>query len=189
MAAAAPTAEARRAERDRRRRIVSTLPRTNDTTVFIASCATMLLDFQEAVEDAAHHLQAANNDDIDQGLREHVAGTMNHGLVTANELYSKLVLAGKILLSPKNFGFKNFGRHFNGFSLSLLSAKNCGFPTRRRFNPIFSDRLFLFFSQIRLYNRTADHGCRGASTWSDSCHCSRYQECVRHQAGERTQGS
>lgn len=87
--------EARRAERDRRRRIVSCLPKTSETAAFLAASAAMLLDIQDSVEDGASVVQKMREDEDFREEQQMAVAMLNNSIVTTNELFSKLVLAAR----------------------------------------------------------------------------------------------
>jgi hypothetical protein len=79
-------AEQRRAERDRRRRIVAGLPQgAGATTTFLSQAARMLLDAQDAMEDGVVVVQGMGNDDDPDQI--HALAAFNTGLNTINELF------------------------------------------------------------------------------------------------------
>ncbi len=79
-------AEQRRAERDRRRRIVAGLPQgAGATATFLSQAARMLLDAQDAMEDGVVVVQGMGNDDDADQIQALAA--FNTGLNTINELF------------------------------------------------------------------------------------------------------
>jgi hypothetical protein len=87
--------EQRRAERDRQRRMVSSLPRANDTQTFLANLATLHLDEQDKVQDALLTL-------ADQGLAapaavERAAAILRSSLIDSSELFGKMVMGNEVL--------------------------------------------------------------------------------------------
>jgi len=89
----AAAAEALRAERDRRRRIVACLQRPNDTAVFLVGATNLLLDLQDALEDGATLIQGMTVAAAEQPAQANALAKFNSGVTIANELFSKLVLA------------------------------------------------------------------------------------------------
>jgi hypothetical protein len=93
--AQAAAVEVRRAERDRRRPIVSCLPKVTDTAAFLAASATMLLDMQDSLEDGADIVQRLEDEDDLLQAQRSAAALFTNSLAITNELFSKLVLAAR----------------------------------------------------------------------------------------------
>jgi hypothetical protein len=87
--------EAHRAERDRRRRIVSCLPKTSESAAFLVASAAMLLDIQDSVEDGASVAQKMREDDDIREEQQMAVAMLNNSILTTNELFSKLGLAAR----------------------------------------------------------------------------------------------
>ena len=94
------TPDARRAERDRQRRMVIGLPRTNDVQRFLADLATLLLDSQDKTQDAL--LALVDTDKAAAAANDRGAALLRLALADSTDLFGRLIMAARFDVSVVN---------------------------------------------------------------------------------------
>jgi hypothetical protein len=91
------TPGARRAERDRQRRIILSLPRTTDVQRFLADLATLLLDGRDRTQDAL--LALVDTEDVAPVANDQGAAILRLALVDLTDLFGRIVMATRFGVS------------------------------------------------------------------------------------------
>jgi hypothetical protein len=87
------TPEARRAERDRQRRMALALPRNNEVQIFLANLANLLLDGQDKTQDAL--LALVDTDEAAAAANDRGAAILRLALAELTDMFGRIVMAAR----------------------------------------------------------------------------------------------